>query len=234
MIGYVPGDGLLHRAHPFTTLAVALVVAALGFLLRAPAGPLALLGAVSLLGLVARVPSVWKPALLAATPFWIFLFLLHGVLAGAPVRALALAARLTAIILVFLLVLATVQPARLADALVERGAPFWPAYLVAATLAAVPDLRRRAGLILEAQRCRGLRVQGSLMGRIRALGPLAVPLALSALSEVDDRAVALETRGLGRGAKRTPLAAPRDGPWNRVVRWALAASVAAAAVVRWL
>jgi hypothetical protein len=45
---------------------------------------------------------------------------------------------------------------------------------------------------------------------------------------VDERALALETRGLSAGARRTPLAPPPDATAERVVRWALVAVCIAA------
>ncbi len=75
-------------------------------------------------------------------------------------------------------------------------------------------------------------VGGSPEGRVvlggGALRALAVPLILSALHEVDERALALETRRLVPGARRTPLSPPRDHGVERVTRWALAAACAAA------
>jgi energy-coupling factor transporter transmembrane protein EcfT len=55
-----------------------------------------------------------------------------------------------------------------------------------------------------------------------------MPLILSALHEVDERALALETRRLVPGTRRTPLAPPSDHAVERVTRWALAAACAAA------
>jgi energy-coupling factor transporter transmembrane protein EcfT len=52
------------------------------------------------------------------------------------------------------------------------------------------------------------------------------------LSETDDRAMALETRGLDARASRTPLDPPMDRAADRVVRWSVAACVAAAALWR--
>jgi energy-coupling factor transporter transmembrane protein EcfT len=46
-----------------------------------------------------------------------------------------------------------------------------------------------------------------------------LPLVLSSLHEVDERALALETRGLTAGARRTPLAPPADHAVERLFRW---------------
>src|SRR5438552_1076548 len=109
----------------------------------------------------------------------------------------------------------------LVEAMVARGWSLAVAYVFAATLSAVPVLKARARRIVEAQRCRGLSPRGSVANRLRALRALALPLVLSALHEVDERTLALETRGLGAGVPRTPLAAPPDRPAERVARWAL-------------
>src|SRR5207253_2168476 len=121
----------------------------------------------------------------------------------------------------FVWLVAVLPPARLVEAMVAAGWGAPSAYLFAATLSAVPLLQQRARRIVEAQRCRGLSPRGSPLARLRALRALALPLVLSALHEVDERALALETRGLGAGVPRTPLAAPPDRPAERVARWAL-------------
>jgi energy-coupling factor transport system permease protein len=231
-IGYTPGTGPLHRAHPFTPLTLAAVLAVLAFLVPLPYGPMVLCGIAIALAIVERVPGVLVPAALTALPFWLFLFLIHGVLGGKPLLALGLAGRITAIIVTFLTAVSAVHPARLVDAMLERGIPFSLAYVFASTLQAVPRLRRRAREILDAQRCRGLSVGGSLWRRARALLPLAAPLILGALAEVDERAFALAARGAGHVKRRTPLYPPRDKPGERKFRWALVATVVVAVIAR--
>ncbi len=221
IVGYRPGDGPLHRAHPFTVLAMAGTAGLLAFVLPDPLGPLVLVIAVVLLAFAERVPRVLLTALVIAMPVWFFAVILHGVLGNDPTRAVTLAARITAMVVVFLIALASVHPARLVDALVARGVPFEGAYLFSATLQAVPRLRGRARSILDAQRCRGLRVKGSIWQRIRSVGPLAVPLVLGALAEVDERAMTLEVRGAQSPAKRTPLSPPSDSTFDRIARWFL-------------
>ena len=232
IVGYQPGTGPLHRAHPFTVLAVAGTAGLLAFILPGPIGPVSLAFAVVLLALIERVPRVLFAALVIAVPVWFFAVVLHGVLGNDPARAVTLAARITAMVVVFLVALASVHPARLVDGLVARGAPFEVAYLFSATLQAVPRLRGRAGSILDAQRCRGLRVRGSVWQRVRAVVPLAVPLVLGALAEVDERAMALEARGAQSPAKRTPLSPPTDSTGDRLARWLLLLALAGAIALR--
>jgi energy-coupling factor transport system permease protein len=231
-VGYVAGRGPLHRSHPFTALTLAAAFAILAFALPAPWGPVALGILAIALALIEGVGGVLKPALLAVLPFWVFLFVIHAIIRGSPLTALGIASRITAIVVIFLTVIASVQPARLVDALVERGFPFSAAYLFAATLQAVPRLRQRAKDILDAQRCRGLAVSGSLWRRARAVVPLAVPLILSALAEVDERTLVLEARGAAYVSRRTPLHPPPDTRLQSLSRWGMLAIAVGAILLR--
>jgi energy-coupling factor transport system permease protein len=218
------------RLHPFTLLAIAAALPALAWIVPAPAGGLATaaiaLGLTLAPGLRPGL-ALMRTAMLTAAPFWLFLFILHD-----PPTAVAIGLRITAMVATFVWVVAVLPPARLVEAMVARGWSAATAYLVAATLSAVPVLKARAHRIVEAQRCRGLAPRGSLANRLRALRALALPLILSALHEVDARALALETRGLVPGARRTPLAPPPDRAPERVARWALVALCVAVLVWR--
>lgn len=209
----------MRALHPFTLCGAALALPALAWLLPAPWGGAG--AAVVALGLCAiggegSGVKVWRAALLTAAPFWFFLFLLHGT-AG----MLATGPRLTTMIASFLWLIAVLPPARLIEAMVAAGWPASAAFLLSATLSAVPALRERGRRIVDAQRCRGLDTRGGPLRRLAALRALALPLVLSALHEVDERALALETRGFTPGVRRTPLAPPRDRVAERALRWGL-------------
>jgi energy-coupling factor transport system permease protein len=82
-------------------------------------------------------------------------------------------------------------------------------------------------------RARGLRVNGSFVTRMLAFIPLALPLMLGALHDVDERTFALATRQVrADGPRRTPLHPPRDTWIDRTVRWGLAVTVAGLAAWR--
>jgi energy-coupling factor transport system permease protein len=205
--------------HPFTLIGIALALPVLAWLLPTPWGGLAPMSLA--LALCASAGGragfgVLRAALLTAFPFWFFLFLLHGV-AG----MLTTAPRLTAMIAAFLWLVAVLPPGRLVEAMVAAGWRASVAFLFSATLSAVPALRERAQRIVDAQRCRGLPTRGGPLTRIAALRALALPLVLSALHEVDERALALETRGFSGSVRRTPLAPPPDSAMERVFRWGL-------------
>lgn len=232
MIGYVPGRGPFHRAHPQTAFTVAALLGAFGFVLPRPWGPVAMAATAVTLVLIERIPAALRAATLLAAPFWLFLGIVHGIVRNDPATAVAIASRLTTIVFAFGLAIASVHPSRLVEAMVAKGVPFTVTFLVSATLQAVPRFASRVRTILDAQRCRGLRIRGSVFNRARALGYLALPLVLGSLSELDERTVALDTRGARAGITRTPLRPPTDTWIDRVVRLGGVATLAVLIVLR--
>lgn len=237
--------GLAGAAHPFTPFAVTGAIVVLAFALPGPWGPPLLYAGVLLLAAGAGVPGAVRPAVLVCLPLWFFLFVLHGVLGDGPRTAagpltlsapgldlaVAQAGRLGAIATASFALLQSFRPSRFVDAVAARRGSFHAAYLLVATMQAVPRLRARVGAIVEAQRARGLRWRGSPLRRARALLPLLLPLVLGAVAEVDERAVALETRAVEVRRARTPLAPPPDRALDRAVR--LAALAAVLGVIVW-
>jgi len=248
VIGFVPGASPLHRAHPYTPLTIAAAILLVTFAatgLVAVWSMVAMSLAVALLGRVAR--PIAGPALVLVLPTWIVLFVLHGLLGDAPrvliagpvtlsepgiARALVLGGRIGAIVIASLVTLATVSPARLVEAMTDRGVPFGRIFLLVSTLTFLPRTRLRARGILEAQQARGLRLRGSPVARFRALGPVVLPLVLGALAEVDEQVLALESRGATSAARRTALDPPSDSPAQRALRWSLLVLVLAAFAAR--
>jgi energy-coupling factor transport system permease protein len=202
------------RLHPFTPFILTIAVTALAFLLPGPWGP-PLLYAVVVVALLATgsAAAVRRGVLLSLLP-WLFLFLLHGVLgqrgptlasSGLAV-ALAQGGRFGAIVTATLALTDAFDPSRFLDAVAARGWSFASAFLLVATLQAAPRLVARAHVIAEAQRARGLRRRGSLRRRLAAVPPLVFPLVLGAVAELDERAMALESRAIEGATRRTPLA----------------------------
>lgn len=239
--------GLAARAHPYTPLVAALAVIALAFTLPAPMGPVLLALLLALAVPLSNDTAAFLPAAWLALPFWVLLFLLHAVLGTGPrvavgplmlsepgmLIAVTTSARLTAVILVSVLLIRGFRPGRFVDAALESGWPWPAAYLTAATLNAIPRFQERAVRVQEAMRARGLRVRGSLLTRALAFIPLALPLMLGALHDVDERTFALATRQVRTdGGRRTSLDPPRDPPADRITRWGLIVVVGAAVMWR--
>jgi energy-coupling factor transport system permease protein len=99
----------------------------------------------------------------------------------------------------------TTDPRSFVLDLERRGLSPRFAFVALATLEAVPAMVDRANVIASAQRARGLDTEGSIRARLRGLLPLAGPVVLSSLTEVEERSLALEVRAFGRPGRRALL-----------------------------
>ena len=235
--------GLARRAHPFTPGAVALAVMVLAVVLPAPRATVALFLCTAVLGTLAGAGKGVRLSFAVAAPFWLLLFVMHGLL-GADGRvpapwggtysttglawALEQGSRLGTIITASLAFATEFNPHRFLQAAIARRWPFGLAFLVVATLDAATRFTEQARRLREAQRTRGLRIHGSLLIRARAIPALVFPLLLASITEADDHALALETRGLTMPGVRTAIDPPIDSFVDRLVRWAMLGLVAAA------
>jgi energy-coupling factor transport system permease protein len=236
---FVQRDSLIHRLHPLTKLTMAgfLLVAGLllpgmwstYFLFLFVLLPLAWLGGV----LRELLRAAWKIVL----PFAISVFLIQGFLwpNGTPLFyvgplsvkeeglrfAVASTGRILIIVSSFLWFALTTRPDRLMTALSQIGFPANLAYVIVATIQIVPRFQARAATILDAQRARGVETEGSFGQRIRAMVPLVVPLILSSLVDVEERALAVEARGFGRSGQKTSLVEITQASWEPAARWAI-------------
>jgi energy-coupling factor transport system permease protein len=94
-------------------------------------------------------------------------------------------------------------------------------FVIGAAIRMVPRLLQRAAEIVEAQRARGLDTEGGVAARARGVVPLAGPLVLSALHDVEEQTMALEARAFSAPGRRTLLHALPDSREQRALRWAL-------------
>ena len=140
--------------------------------------------------------------------------------------------RLFAISLSIGLFVLTTHPRAFVLDLERRGVSPRVAFVAVATIEAVPALVDRASMIGESQRARGLDTEGSLRARLRGILPLVGPVIIGALTDVEERSLALESRAFSRPGRRSLLWAMPDTTWERALRWALVALLAATAVAR--
>jgi energy-coupling factor transport system permease protein len=115
----------------------------------------------------------------------------------------------------------TTRTDELVDELERRGLGRRAAFVLTTAIGTVPRMIERAKEIVDAQRSRGLNTEGGVRARVRGLVPLAGPLVLSALTEVEQRSMALEARAFTAPGHRTVLRTYPDSAAQRVLRWAL-------------
>lgn len=147
-----------------------------------------------------------------------FTFTLEGLQAG-----LSVAARLLLALGATLQLMLSTRPDRLMLALRELGLPNAIAYIVLTALQIFPRFQERASVILDAQQARGLELQVNIFRRLPLLVPMVSPLILGSIVEVEERAMALETRAFNHPGERSQLESLEDSSVQRVSRWVLLA-----------
>jgi energy-coupling factor transport system permease protein len=247
----VPGPSSVHRLNPLTKAALAAASTALAILLGGIWGP-ALLVAVAVLlpAFLARI--VWRllrTALLLSLPIAISVLVVNlffypagkqVLFALGPIRATAeglgfaleTLARIGAISGAITLFYLTTPPGELVLDLERRGVSPRVAFVALASVQTVPAMVERAVTITAAQRARGLDTEGSIWRRVRGVLPLAGPVLLGSIGEVEERSMALEARGFTRPGRRTLLWWPQDSDRQRLARWLLVLSVPLLVVAR--
>ncbi len=246
-----PGPTGFHRLNPLTKLVLATSTSVSAVALGGVAGPAALV-LVAVLGpaAAARVLGrLLRTSLLLTLPIAVSVLLVNlFFFPGAtdvlfrlgPMTATAeglgfaveILARILAISGAITLFYLTTPPESLVLDLERRGVPSRVAFVANASVQTVPAMVERAAAITAAQRARGLDTEGSLWRRLRGIVPLAGPVLLGALAEVEERTMALEARGFTRPGRRTLLWHPPDSTTQALVRWLLVAAVPALIALR--
>ena len=145
--------------------------------------------------------------------FWVFAPKVEGVL-----FAVISVGRIILVMAGFILFAMTTRPDTLMISLKQVGVPSSLAYIIVTTLQIVPRFQSKASTILDAQRSRGLETEGNLLVRSRAVVPIILPLVLSSLVEVEERAIAIEARGFNSNREETSLIEIPDTNTQFIVR----------------
>jgi len=235
--------------NPATKLAIAALEIVAAFLIPGWLGPGAVLVVLLAAGLASRTLRSLAIIGLAASPLVISimlvnLFLLPGatdpILRFGPLAptwsglsfGLITTARLLAFSSAVALVYLTTPIDDLLADLSRRGIGRRGVFVVGAAVQMIPRTVARAAEIVDAQRARGLDTEGRIWRRARGIVPLAAPVVFGALTEVEERALALEARGFSAPGRQTSLRMPVDGPVDRALRWLALIGIVAVAVLR--
>jgi energy-coupling factor transport system permease protein len=237
----------IHALHPLTKLVAVVLTVALTYTLPWPLTPLVVVGVLITLAAVAGVARrVFRTVLVLILPVTLSLFLIQGIFFPppnatplplspiGPIRltyegllfAYTISTRLLTLGTAVLLLLQVTQPPDLVFALTERGLPRSIGYILLVSLQLVPDMSARATAILEAQRSRGLETQRGL-SRFRAIVPLLGPLVVGALVDVEERAMAIESRAFLTSGPKTSLRQLTDSTAQKIARWLMLLATAA-------
>ena len=216
-IAMIPGHSLIHRINPLpklvwvvgyivlafstTNLVILYSMAAFALLLAPIAGvtrPLAKAALIlvpiasSLLCLQALAPAVARPWTVAAQLGPITLYE-EGIYTG-----LVLLGRIMASLLLALVVVMTTHPSDLFTSLGKLKVPYTLNFMLAMTLQLIPVFQREFGIIMSAQKSRGMKGRG-----FSAVLPSFVPVFVGAIERVQQLSISLESRGFGGQGQRT-------------------------------
>ncbi len=185
-------------------------------------------GILLMVTLLLRLGLAWL-GLLKGLGFAAFSFFIIALLAFDLVTAIVAALRLLTIGTVFFLFFQTTSPEALSNALIKMGTPYPFVFVLTTSMQFVHVLIRRVISIRDAQRARGIPIEGGLRA-LWYLPALAGPLLIQAFQLADELAEAMEARGFGAPGRRF-----RQEPHLMLLDWAIIIlSIAALVTVIWI
>lgn len=214
---FIPGQSMVHRIHPVTKIVWIIVYVALAFTTQ----NIFILYSVALLAIVlAIISGVFRPLLKAAyliIPIGSSLISLQ-VLAPATERpwtpiaeigsvtlygdglyyALVLLGRIVSSMLLALVMVMTTHPSDLFLAFSKLKIPYTFNFMLAMTLQLIPVFQREVGIVLSAQKSRGMKGSG-----FSSVLPSFVPVFVGAIERVQQLSISLESRGFGSSGEKT-------------------------------
>jgi energy-coupling factor transport system permease protein len=217
---------------------IALAEAVVAFGVRGWLGPIAVIAVVAVCALYAGVARKMLPFVLATFPLVFSILLVNTFLFpgasdvifsvgtfAATGTGLTVALQATLRVVAFALSVAilglTTPTDDLLSDLERRGLGRRGTFVIGSAIRMVPRMTERGGEIVDSQRSRGLDTQGSPWRRVRGILPLAGPMVLNAVTEIEEQTMALEARAFTAPGRRTLIRTLPDSAGQRALRWVL-------------
>ena len=225
---YIPGNGIFHRIHPITKLIFTVILVILAVMTSDPLLLAFLLVVVFLAawagglgrGLTEQIPlllvlgvmlvlftvltmqggEVLFTLIPAGIPF------IGGglpVTTGALLFGTILSLRFAVMLFSFQLLVVSTKPGELVTTLRQLKMPIDSTLMFLIALRFIPTLQREGIRISEAQLARGYAPGDGLMGKVRGLRPVILPLILNSLGKADTLGLTIDMRGYRRGKAET-------------------------------
>ncbi len=166
--------------------------------------------------LLARVQRAWLKTLRGAVTLGIIIFASNllanyfyqgrTLTTGILELSLAMTVRFIALITSFSIFFLTTSPDKLSLALEKAHIPYELCFAFITAIRFVPVLAEEAQTIMDAQKARGLELEGgNFLQRIRNYLPILLPLIINSIRRSLELAEAMESRAFGAVEKRTNL-----------------------------
>jgi len=216
-VSLIPGDSVLHRVHPLPKMIWVVLYVVVAFMTQ---NIIVLYGMAVLALLLGVIGGVVKPLLKAAfiiVPIGSSLLALQLMAPAVeqpwtqiaqlgPITlyedglyyGLVLLGRIVACLLMALVVVMTTHPSDLFTTLAKLKVPYTLNFMMAMTLQLIPVFQREVGIILSAQKSRGMKGNG-----FQAVLPSFVPVFVGAIERVQQLSISLESRGFGSAGHKT-------------------------------
>lgn len=232
---YVSSGSFIHGLNPLTKLTFAMVLSIIAFLDLWVFIPCLIFIFIMIPCII--ISQITREFIVSIAkffiPFSIMLFAVHGLIIeqgfvigkifGLPIYlngiiyAFSVSAKLLVLVSGITILLLTTKPDHLMRSLDEKGVPWIITYGLLASLLLIPQTKARAESILLSQQSRGIETRGSIIKRIKTLIPLITPLITGAIENSQERAMALELRGI-RSKNKTSLFSPEDSRGEKILR----------------
>jgi len=239
---FIDRPGWFHKLHPFTKLGLLMLSAVLAYLTGLTIGGLSLLFAVYLLLIISGgiITASAKMLIRILLPLILFMVPIHSLLNPANstelfnfhgivlyreglLFALQTLLQLSVVISASLIFVFTTHPADLITAVSQASRSVSIGYLLGFPLLLLETMRERVVTIQNAQRARGLEIDGNIFRRFTSLRPLLFPLLIGSIVGVEQRSIALEVRGFKIQGPKTSLRIVHDSSGQKSLRWLMLA-----------
>ncbi|WP_303298266.1 energy-coupling factor transporter transmembrane component T [Mitsuokella multacida] len=112
----------------------------------------------------------------------------------------------------FILFMETTEMDELVYMLEKKGMSHTFSYIILSAFQTIKDLSKSSQIIMDSQRCRGIETEGSMLSRAKAFVPVLGPLVLGAISNAEEKSIAMDTRAFSAPNKHTSLLLLREVP----------------------
>jgi energy-coupling factor transport system permease protein len=171
---------------------------------------------------VARVQKEWLRSMKGSAMFAVIIFLMnllslyfyggYGSVSAIVERSLALTVRFMVLVESFSVFFLTTSPDLLGLALEQSRVPYELCFAFTTAVRFVPVLAEEAQTIMDAQKARGLELEGgNFIKKIRNYIPILIPLIVNAIRRSLELAETMESRAWGATKNRTNLYVLRMG-----------------------
>lgn len=124
----------------------------------------------------------------------------------------------------------TINTTDLGVALNQSGIPYKASFVFINVFQIIPVLSKEMHQIMDAQRARGLEIEGNVFQRMKASIPIVIPVVSNSIMKVQNQAVALNTKGFNCPGEKTIYRDLHKEKADHVIKWlSIALCVAAGA-----